>query len=171
MEEVKNVIRDIVDFPIKGIVFKDITPILQDPKTFTKVIDFFAARYKNQRIDKIAGIESRGFIFGAPLAYALNKGFVILRKPGKLPYKTYSEEYALEYGTDSIEIHQDAFKPGERVVLIDDLLATGGTAKAAANLIKKAGGELAEVAFLIELTFLNGKDKLQEFPYFSCIQF
>ncbi|MBN2383064.1 adenine phosphoribosyltransferase [bacterium] len=171
MHEIKALIRDIPDFPKNGIIFKDITPVLQDPKAFKKVIDLFRERYVNQNIQKIAAIESRGFIFGAPLAYALNIGFVVLRKPGKLPYRTFREEYELEYGTDAIEIHQDAFEHGERVVLIDDLLATGGTALAAANLLQKAGAELVELAFLIELSFLNGRAKLTDHNVFSFVSF
>jgi len=171
MKNVQALIRDIPDFPKKGIMFKDITPVLQDAEAFNQVITMFKQRYDERGIDKIAAIESRGFIFGAPLAYALNIGFVVIRKPGKLPYHTFKEEYALEYGSDAIEIHRDAFNKGERVVLIDDLLATGGTAAAAARLLQKAGATLVEIAFLIELSFLKGKDKLADFDTFSFIRF
>lgn len=171
MQNVINTIRDIPDFPKEGILFKDITPVLQNPETFREVIDAFQKRYEETDITHIAAIESRGFIFGAPLAYNLNVGFVLLRKPGKLPYKTYKEEYELEYGTDAIEIHQDAFGKNDRVVLVDDLLATGGTALAAAKLIKKTGATIHEISFLIELSFLNAKEKLGSYPCHSFISF
>ncbi len=172
MEELKTIIRDIPDFPKEGIVFKDITPLLSDPVHFTKVIDSLKMRYTGKKIDMVVGIEARGFIFAATLAYALGAGCVIVRKPGKLPYKTFEQSYSLEYGTDSIEIHQDALKQGQRVVLIDDVLATGGTMAAAVQLINKNfQAEIVEASFIIELTFLNGKDKLKNLPIFSMIQF
>lgn len=170
MDTIAAKIRNVPDFPQKGIIFKDITPVLQDAESFQIIIDAFAKRYAGKKIDKIAAIESRGFIFGAPLAYALKAGLVIIRKPGKLPYKTYKKEYSLEYGTDAIEIHQDSFQPGERVILIDDLLATGGTALAAAQLLNEAGATIEELAFLIELTFLKGVNKLSNFNTFSFIK-
>jgi adenine phosphoribosyltransferase len=161
-EKVKKVIRDIPDYPKKGIIFKDITTLLNDGELFSEVIDYFAKKYKN--VDFICGIESRGFIFAAAIASKIKKGFVPLRKKGKLPYTTVAEKYALEYGFDEIEIHIDAFKDikNPKVLLVDDLIATGGTAKAAINLIKKIGGEIEAAAFLIELTFLNGAEKLKD---------
>jgi adenine phosphoribosyltransferase len=161
-EKVKKVIRDIPDYPKKGIIFKDITTLLNDGELFSKVIDHFAEKYKN--VDFICGIESRGFIFGAAIASKIKKGFVPLRKKGKLPYTTVAEKYALEYGFDEIEIHIDAFRniKNPKVLLVDDLIATGGTAEAAINLIKKIGGEIEAAAFLIELTFLDGAKKLRD---------
>lgn len=157
---VKAKIRDIPDFPKPGIIFKDITTLLKDPEAFKQVIDYFTDKLKHKNVDYIAAIESRGFIFAAPLAYNLNAGLVIIRKPGKLPAATEKVTYELEYGTDSIEIHKDAIEEGKRVVLIDDLLATGGTASAACELIEKTGGNLVSIGFVIELTFLNGRNKL-----------
>ena len=159
MEDIKKMIRDIPDFPKKGIMFRDITTAVKDPETMKKIIDYIAAEFKDEKIDYVAGIESRGFIFGMPVAYSLGCGFIPIRKPGKLPAETISMEYELEYGTDKIEIHKDAIEKGKRVLLIDDLLATGGTAAAAAKLIQQAG-ELAGIGFVIELTALNGRGKL-----------
>jgi len=161
-EKLNKVIRTIPDFPKKGIMFKDITTLLNDSEAFKELIDFLKERYKDKNIDFVAGIESRGFIFGSALAYALNVGFVPVRKKGKLPYKTISEKYALEYGFDEVEIHIDAFRDvkNPKVLLIDDLIATGGTAEAAVKLIKKVGAEIIEACFIIELEFLNGRDKL-----------
>ena len=159
MEDIKKMIRDIPDFPKKGIMFRDITTAVKDPETMKKIIDYIAAEIKDEKIDYVAGIESRGFIFGMPVAYSLGCGFIPIRKPGKLPAETISMEYELEYGTDKIEIHKDAIEKGKRVLLIDDLLATGGTAAAAAKLIQQAG-ELAGIGFVIELTALNGREKL-----------
>lgn len=159
---VKNKIRDVVDFPKKGIVFRDITTALKDSETLKVMIDYLCEQFKGEKIDYIAGIESRGFIFGMPMAYHLNAGFVPIRKPNKLPAETYSEEYALEYGTDKIEVHKDAFPQGANVLIVDDLLATGGTAEAAAKLVKKTGANLVGMAFLIELCDLNGKEKLKD---------
>ena len=161
-EKLNKVIRTIPDFPKKGIMFKDITTLLNDSEAFKELIDFLKERYKDKNIDFVAGIESRGFIFGSALAYALNVGFVPVRKKGKLPYKTISEKYALEYGFDEVEIHIDAFRDvkNPKVLLIDDLIATGGTAEAAVKLIKKVGAEIVEACFIIELEFLNGRDKL-----------
>ena len=160
IESIKKVIRDVPDFPKPGIIFKDISPLLKNPKLFADSIDLFAEMVVSKKIDLVAGIEARGFIFGEALATRLNAGFVPIRKPGKLPYKTFRTEYELEYGTDIIEVHQDAFPNNASVFLIDDLLATGGTAGAAIQLIKKAGGHISEVGFLIELSFLNGRDHL-----------
>ena len=160
IERIKEAIRDVPDFPKPGIIFKDITPLLENPKLFADSIDLFAEMVGSKKIDLVTGIEARGFIFGAALATKLNAGFVPIRKPGKLPYKTIRAEYELEYGTDAIEVHQDAFTNNPSVFLIDDLLATGGTAGAAIKLIKKAGGNIVEVGFLIELSFLKGRDHL-----------
>ena len=173
METVKQIIRDIPDFPKKGIVFKDITPLLADAAAFGKTINTLKERYSEKQVDTIVGVEARGFIFASALAYALNAGTTMVRKPGKLPYKTYQETYSLEYGNDTIEIHQDAFQEGERIVLIDDVLATGGTLAATLNLIRKnfKNVEIEEVAFLIELDFLNGREKLKGIPIHSLIHF
>jgi len=171
MEEIKSKIRTVPDFPKPGILFRDITPLLKDPQGLRDVMKYFSIRYKGRKIDKIVGIESRGFILGAALAYMLGVGFVPVRKANKLPAHTRRIDYALEYGTDTLEIHTDAIIPGERVLLLDDLLATGGTAKAAAQLIESLGGVVVECAFLMELTDLNGKEKLSEYNLFSLIEF
>jgi adenine phosphoribosyltransferase len=172
MEALKQIIRDIPDFPKPGIIFKDITPLLGDPVQFAKVVDHLKERYAGKKIDRVVGIEARGFIFAAALAYALGAGCVMVRKPGKLPYKTFQQTYDLEYGTDTVEIHQDALKEGERVVVIDDVLATGGTMAATIDLIRdNFKAEIVEVAFIIELTFLNGHEKLNNLPRYSLIQF
>ena len=162
-------IRDIPDFPKPGIIFKDITPLLNNPEAFKASIDQLASRYAGKRIDKIVGIEARGFIFAGALAYRLGTGMVPVRKKGKLPYKTLSETYELEYGTDTMEIHEDAIKPGDRVLVLDDLIATGGTLAATCRLVKKLGGSIVEVAILIELSFLNGREKVKEYPYFTLL--
>ncbi len=156
MDEVRARIRDVPDFPKKGIVFKDITPVLADAPLFRKVIDAFAERWHGQRVSKVVGIESRGFIFAAPLAYALGAGLVIVRKPGKLPWQTVREVYQLEYGEDALEMHLDAVGPGERVLVVDDVLATGGTAGAVGRLVVRQGAELVGYSFLLELGFLHG---------------
>lgn len=160
IEDVKGKIRDVLDFPKPGIVFKDITTALKDAETLRTMVDFLCEHYKDTKIDYIVGLESRGFIFGMPVAYNLNAGFIPVRKPNKLPAKTLKESYSLEYGTDSLEIHEDAVKKGDRVLIIDDLLATGGTAAAACNLVYKTGAEIVGCAFVIELDDLNGRDKL-----------
>ncbi|MFA5019929.1 MAG: adenine phosphoribosyltransferase [Candidatus Pacearchaeota archaeon] len=157
---IKNSIASIPDWPKKGIIFRDITTLLQNPKAFEKSIKILEQRYKEKEIDVIAGIESRGFIIGSALAQKLGKPLVLIRKPGKLPRETIKETYDLEYGTDSIEIHKDAVMPNEKVLLVDDLLATGGTAVAACNLIRKLHGDVIEACFIIELPDLNGRDKL-----------
>lgn len=159
VEKIKSMIRSIPDFPKKGIIFKDITTALKDAQTLKLSIDTLYDLFKDEKIDYIAGIESRGFIYGMPLAYKLGCGFIPVRKPGKLPAETISQEYELEYGTDKIEIHKDALKKGDRVVIIDDLLATGGTAQAAAKLISSVA-EVVGMAFIVELVDLNGRDKL-----------
>jgi len=164
-------VRDVPDFPKPGIIFKDITTLLSDAKLFKSVIDTFLDANKGRKIDKIVGIDARGFIFGAAVAYQLGVGFIPVRKKGKLPYKTESIGYSLEYGEAVIEMHVDAIAKGEKVVLIDDLLATGGTAAAAAHLIEKMGGELIEAQFLIELEFLNGRERLMPFPVRSFLKY
>lgn len=155
-----RLIRDVPDFPQPGILFKDITPILGDPPAFQEVVDRFVEWAGAQAPDMIVGIESRGFVFGAPAALALERGFVPVRKVGKLPFQTFRQEYALEYGTNVVEVHSDAIQPGQRVVIVDDLLATGGTAQASAKLVEQLGGKVVGFAFLIELAFLNGRQKL-----------
>ncbi len=164
-------IRDIPDFPKPGIIFKDITPLLQNHDAFSRVIADFVERYKGVRIDVVVGVESRGFLFGPPISLAMGSAFVPIRKKGKLPYKTVDKSYDLEYGSATIEMHTDAIKPGQRVLIIDDLLATGGTAAAACELIKEQGGEIIECAFLVELSFLNGRSKLDGIPVFSLISY
>ena len=159
---VKSKIRSVKDFPKKGIIFRDITTALKDPETLKDMIDYLCDQFKDEKIDYIAGIESRGFIFGMPMAYKLNAGFVPIRKPNKLPAETISQEYQLEYGTDKIEVHTDAIEKGANVLIVDDLLATGGTAEAACKLIKKTGGNLIGIAFLIELEDLNGREKFDK---------
>ena len=162
-------IRDIPDFPKPGIIFKDITPLLNNPEAFKASIEQLASRYAGKRIDKIVGIEARGFIFAGALAYRLGTGMVPVRKKGKLPYKTLSETYELEYGTDTMEMHEDAIKPGDHVLVLDDLIATGGTLAATCRLVEKLGGSIVEVAILIELSFLNGRAKVKEYPYFTLL--
>ena len=162
IEDVKEKIRAVPDFPKKGIIFRDITTGLKDAETLQVMVDYLCDQYKDCKIDYIAGIESRGFIFGMPMAYKLDCGFIPVRKPNKLPAETIKESYDLEYGSDSIEIHADAFEKGANVLVVDDLLATGGTAQAACKLVKKAGGNLVGAAFLIELEALNGRDKLTD---------
>lgn len=164
-------IRDVPDFPVEGILFKDITTLLQDADAFREAVDALASRYADREIDQVVAIESRGFLFGAPLAYKLGAGLVPIRKAGKLPAKTISAEYSLEYGTATLEMHVDAIHPGEKVLLVDDLLATGGSAKAATNLIERLGGVIVGVALLIELEFLQGAKQLEGYEVFSLIRF
>lgn len=159
-QEVKDKIRNIKDFPKPGIIFRDITTALKDAETLKKMVDFLCVNFENEKIDYVVGLESRGFIFGMPVAYKLDSGFIPVRKPNKLPAKTLKESYELEYGTDTLEIHEDALQKGDRVLIIDDLLATGGTAAAACNLVTKTGAEIVACAFVIELNGLNGRDKL-----------
>lgn len=168
---IQALIRDVPDFPKPGILFKDITPVLQNGEAFAAVTEHFRARYADAGITKIAAPESRGFIFGAPLANALGAGLVLVRKPGKLPWKRVSETYELEYGTDTLEVHEDAFVEGDKVLLVDDLLATGGTAEAAIKLVQKCGGTVHEACFLIELAFLKGSEKLAPTPVYSVITY
>ena len=161
-EIIKSKIRDVPDFPREGIIFKDITTVLRDKTAFKHSIDLLAKHFEKQKIEYIAGIEARGFIFGSALAYKLEVGFIPIRKPGKLPSKTERISYDLEYGQDSLEIHIDAVEPGKRVLIVDDLLATGGTADAAVKLVKKIGGVIVGIAFVVELEFLKGREKLPE---------
>ncbi len=168
-ELIKKLIRDVPNFPKEGIIFKDITPLLGSKDGFKHTIDKLAAKIEGEHPDVILGVESRGFIFGAPLAYKLNCPFVPVRKKGKLPYKTHSAEYALEYGTDSLEIHVDAFEKGSKVVIVDDLLATGGTSKAVIDLIEKCGGVVSSLLFVVELSFLNGRDQLKDYTVHSLV--
>jgi len=170
---IKNSIKSIEDYPIPGIIFRDVTSLIENGEAFAATIELFKARYEGQKIDKIVGTEARGFIFGAPLAAVLGAGFVPVRKPNKLPRETIQESYELEYGDDTLQLHKDAIKPGEKVLLMDDLLATGGTAEASVKLIKRLGGEVIEAAFVIELPDLKGGDKLAALsvPVFSLIEY
>jgi adenine phosphoribosyltransferase len=170
-KELKKVIRDVQDFPKKGIIFKDLTPVLKDGKIFKKLIDFFYKRYKNKSIDKVVCVEARGFLIGAPLAYKLGKPLIPARKPGKLPGKTLKIEYSLEYGTDALEILSDAIDEGDKVLIIDDLLATGGTTAAVSQLVEKFGAKVAELAFIVELDFLKGREKLGKYKVFSIVHY
>ncbi len=170
-EDLKKYIRSIKDFPQKGIMFRDITTLLQEPKALSETLEQLFTFAEGLKIDKVVGIESRGFIFGSLLADRLKAGFVPIRKPGKLPAETESETYELEYGTDKIEIHKDAIKTGENVLLHDDLLATGGTAEASCKLIEKLGGKIVQISFIIELTFLNGKEKLKKYDVRSIVKY
>lgn len=169
--QLKDHIRDIPDFPKEGIIFKDITTLLKDKDAFKKSVDLMAKKFRNKEIDLVVGIEARGFIFGAAVAYKLGKGFITVRKKGKLPYKTKSITYELEYGSDVMEIHEDALPKGSRVLIIDDLLATGGTIKAVSDLVKSQDAIIAGIAFLVELKFLKGKDKLKGLPIYSIIKY
>jgi len=169
--DLEDWIRDIPDFPQKGILFKDITPLLQDKAAFHAALDRLAAHYAGAGIQAVVGVESRGFIFGSVLAYLLNCGFVPVRKFGKLPYQTVTVEYELEYGTNIVEIHTDAIQPGQRVLIVDDLLATGGTVSAAMELVEKLGGHIAGIAFLVELTFLKGREQLKGHDVFALIKY
>lgn len=171
VERLRNSIRDVPDFPKPGIIFKDITPILNNGQLFRSAITMLAERYQRRNIDKIAAIDARGFIFGAALAYNLGVGIALVRKKGKLPAKSHQVDYELEYGKNTVEMHVGDIEPGQRVLIIDDLLATGGTALAATQLVEKCGGEIIELAFLVELSFLKGRRKLSKFPIFSAISY
>ena len=169
--DLSKIVRDVPDFPIKGIIFKDITPVLSDSKAFEEAIKKMEEKIDFSEIDKIAGIESRGFIFGSVLAHKHNKGFIPIRKKGKLPYNTLKETYNLEYGTSTIEMHTDAVLKGERVLIVDDLLATGGTTKASATLVERSGGIVQGLLFLIELDFLEGRKKIEKYKISSIIHY
>jgi adenine phosphoribosyltransferase len=171
MEELKSIIRDIPDFPKKGIVFKDITTLLADAASYQRMVDLLSHRYIGKRIDKVVGVEARGFIIGAALAYKLGAGIVLVRKPGKLPSETFKKSYDLEYGTDTLEIHTDAIKKGERILIADDLLATGGTMAAVVDMVSSMGADLVECCFMAELEFLNGKSRLPADKVFSLLKF
>ncbi|MFQ5866471.1 MAG: adenine phosphoribosyltransferase [bacterium] len=171
MRDLKELIRSIPDFPKKGILFRDITTLLQNGPQFRRAIDIIAKHYQGKKIDKIVAVESRGFIIASPLAYKLKAGIVPVRKKGKLPYKTVETTYELEYGTDTLQMHADAFQPGANILIVDDLLATGGTAKATINLIKKLKGKIVAICFLIELTALKGREKLKGYRVLSIIKY
>ncbi|MBI2264845.1 MAG: adenine phosphoribosyltransferase [Armatimonadetes bacterium] len=169
--DLKEKIRDIPDFPQKGILFRDITPLLRDPLALDCVVDRFHQYYRDKNIQVVAAIEARGYILGSPLALRLGAGFVPVRKPGKLPYKTISQEYSLEYGVNTLEIHADAVNKGERVLILDDLIATGGSAAATSRLVEKLGGVVAGFGFMIELTFLKGREVLKGHDVYTIIQY
>ncbi|MDI9639996.1 adenine phosphoribosyltransferase [Kamptonema cortianum] len=167
----ESLIRDVPNFPKEGIIFKDIHPVLQSPQAFHEVVELLTEDARVREADVIVGIESRGFLFGAPIALALDKPFALTRKAGKLPYDKIREEYALEYGTSTVEMHTDALTPGQRAYIVDDLLATGGTAEAAAKLVQRLNGTVAGIGFMVELTFLGGRDRLREFDLISLISY
>ncbi|MGQ9627311.1 MAG: adenine phosphoribosyltransferase [Anaerolineae bacterium] len=169
--DLATMIRDVPDFPVKGILFKDITTLIRDGEAFRQAVEALLSFCRNKEIDLVASIESRGFIFGAPLAYELGAGFIPVRKPNKLPAEKISAEYSLEYGTNVLEMHKDAIRPGQRVLIVDDLLATGGSAKAVIDLVERLGGEVVGLVFLIELEFLRGIDKLRGYDVFTVIKF
>jgi adenine phosphoribosyltransferase len=171
IEALKNAVRDVPDFPIPGILFKDITPILGDPLLFRTAVDLFIRRHEKAGIRKVACIDARGFLLGSAVAYGLGAGLIPIRKKGKLPYKTLDQAYALEYGTAELAMHVDAVEPGEKVLLIDDLLATGGTARAAAQLLEKAGARVVEIDVLIELEFLKGREKIAPVPLYAAFSY
>ena len=170
-EKLKEMIRVIPDFPKKGISFKDITTVFKDPEALKYIVDSIADHFKDYKLDMVVGTEARGFLVGTPLAYLLNAGFVLVRKPNKLPAETVKVTYELEYGTDSLEIHKDSIKPGQRVLIVDDLLATGGTMQATTELVKQLGGEIVGIAFLIELTALGGRELLKDYEVFSLVSY
>ncbi|MEX2275514.1 MAG: adenine phosphoribosyltransferase [Actinomycetota bacterium] len=171
LESIKALIRDVPDFPQEGIVFKDITPLLADELAFSTVIDLIVVHFGRGNVDKVVGIEARGFILASPVAYHFGAGFVPVRKAGKLPWETEAAEYALEYGTATLEVHKDAVAPGERVLIVDDVLATGGTAEATAGLVERIGGKVVGIACLIELGFLEGRKKVENFDLFSLLEY
>jgi len=171
VELLRSRVRDVPDFPRPGIVFKDITPLLADPVTLSRVIDEIVVELGRGTVDKVVGIEARGFIIAAPVAYHMAAGFVPIRKAGKLPWKTEEQQYDLEYGTETIAIHADAIARGERVAIVDDVLATGGTASAAADLVERLGGTVVSMAFLIELAFLKGRERLEKYDITSLLQY
>ncbi len=169
--KLEDKIRDVPDFPIKGVLFKDITTLLKDPDAYHSAIDAMVERFKTQNIDVVVGMESRGFVLAAPMAYLLGAGLVPVRKLGKLPAETVRAEYSLEYGTNTLEMHKDAIQPGQRVLVVDDLLATGGTTQATVKLVEQVGGKVVAIAFLIELTFLRGREKLKGYDIYAEIKY
>jgi len=169
--DLRDTIRTVPNWPIEGVTFRDLTTLMQDPVAFRASCDILYDRYKDMNIDKIVGIDARGFVFGAVLAYKMNVGFVPVRKKGKLPYKTITEEYTLEYGSAIVEMHEDAIQKGERVLVVDDLIATGGTIGAAVSLVEKLGGEVVECAFIVELPDLKGREKIQKYSVFAITEF
>ncbi|MEE9257378.1 MAG: adenine phosphoribosyltransferase [bacterium] len=171
IDELLRHIRDVPNFPKEGVVFKDITPMLGDPQAFQTAVDLLADEYMGAGVDVVVGAEARGFIIASPLAYKLGSGFVLIRKPGKLPWMTETVEYELEYGTNSLEIHKDAIQPGMKVLIADDLLATGGTAEACIHLVERLGGEVVGMSFFIELSFLNARKRFEKYPIHSLIQY
>jgi adenine phosphoribosyltransferase len=171
LEQIKELIRDVPDFPEPGITFRDITPVLADPIAFSTITDLIVVHFGRGNVDKVVGIEARGFILASPVAYHFGAGFVPIRKKGKLPWETVAKEYALEYGTATLELHRDAVHAGERVLVVDDVLATGGTARAAASLVEEIGGKVCGVACLIELDFLHGREKLPDYELFTLIHY
>ena len=171
MQDLKDIIRDVNDFPKKGIIFKDITTLLADAKSYQQMIDLMSHRYIGKKIDKVVGVEARGFIIGAALAYKLGAGVVLVRKPGKLPFSTFKKTYDLEYGTDTLEIHTDAIKSGENILIADDVLATGGTMGAVVDMVQSLGGNIHECCFMAEIEFLKGRSKLPQEKVFSLLKF
>jgi adenine phosphoribosyltransferase len=169
--QIRSLIRDVPDFPQEGVLFKDITPLLADPVAFSTVIDLVVVHFGRGSVDKVVGIEARGFIIASPVAYHFGAGFVPVRKKDKLPWHTEAAEYSLEYGTATLEVHTDAVQPGERVLIVDDVLATGGTAKATADLVERIGGKVVGLAFLIELGFLNGRDRLEGYDLLTLLDY
>jgi adenine phosphoribosyltransferase len=171
VEQIKALVRDVPDFPEPGIVFKDITPVLADENAFSTIIDLIVVQFGRGNVDKVVGIEARGFILAAPVAYHFGAGVVPVRKKGKLPWKTVETTFTLEYGEATLQLHEDAVQPGERVLIVDDVLATGGTAAAAASLVERIGGKVCGIACLIELEFLHGREKLPQYDLFTMIQY
>ena len=169
--DLKDSIRSIPDWPIDGVIFRDLTTLMQNPEAYRNTCDVFYNRYKSLDINKVVGIDARGFVFGAVLAYQLNVGFIPVRKKGKLPHKTVSEQYTLEYGKNTVEMHEDAITKGEKVVIVDDLIATGGTIEAAVKLVKKLGGDILECAFIVELPELKGREKIKDQKIFTICEF
>jgi adenine phosphoribosyltransferase len=171
LDRIRSLIRDVPDFPQQGIVFKDITPLLADEVAFSSVIDMIVVHFGRGNVDTVVGIEARGFILASPVAYHFGAGFVPVRKAGKLPWTTEAEQYELEYGTETLEIHKDAFSPEERVLIVDDVLATGGTARATAHLVERLGGSVVGIACLVELAFLKGRDAIKDYDFFPLISY
>jgi adenine phosphoribosyltransferase len=169
--DLKSKIREIPDWPIKGVNFKDISTVIEDPEALKFVIDKLLEPYQGQKIDKVVGIDARGFLLCSAMAYQLNAGCVMIRKKGKLPWKTIKKDYALEYGTNTIEMHEDSIKPGEKVIIVDDLLATGGTMAATVDLVKQLGGDIIGISFIIELSFLKGREKLGDYPVYALVKY